>query len=321
MNHFLTVALLLGASLFLTNCKKDDNSSNLTGTAQFEVTDGPVDDANVKGTFVTVTAIKVDGQAISGFSKQTIDLMAYQQGNTKLLGSAKLEAGSYNQVTLVLDYLADEDGNSPGCYVLGTDNVKHNLQASSSATNELTISNGNFEVTENGTTSVVLDFDLRKAVRYEDAPQAGDQYDFVSEAELRTAIRFVAKANTGKVTGTCADNLGFGGDKIVVYAYEKGSFDKETEMQAQGESQLLFKNAVTSSAVNGQGEYTLAFLEEGDYELHFIGYEDKDNDGQLEAKGELRVSLLTNLGLDLANLGLDANANVSIAVQVIGIIP
>ncbi|MBK9013077.1 MAG: hypothetical protein IPM82_02760 [Saprospiraceae bacterium] len=143
----------------------------------------------------------------------------------------------------------------------------------------------------------------------------------MSEAELRSAVRFVAKANTGKVDGTCADNLDFGGEKIIVYAYEKGSFNKSTEMQAQGESQLQFKNAVTSATVNGQGEYTLAFLEEGDYELHFIGYEDTDNDGKLDVKGELQLELLTNLGLNLNNLNVDANASISISVQVIGILP
>ncbi|MBI5916765.1 MAG: DUF4382 domain-containing protein, partial [Bacteroidetes bacterium] len=180
---------------------------------------------------------------------------------------------------------------------------------------------GSFDVAENGTTNVVLDFDLRKAIRYEDAPQAGDQYDFVSDSELRSAVRFVAKVNTGKVNGTCADNLGFGGDKIIVYAYTKGTFNKQTEMQAQGESQLEFKNAVTSSTVNAQGEYTLAFLEEGDYEVHFFAYEDKDNDGKMEIKGELELDLLTNIGLDLNDLSVDANATLSISVLVLGLLP
>jgi len=321
MQHLLAVALLLGTTVLFTNCTKDNDNSNLTGTAQFEITDGPVDDASVKGAFVTVAAIKIDGKEISGFNKQTIDLMAYQQGVTKLLATTKLETGTYSEVTLVLDYMADDNGNSPGCYVLSTDNLKHNLQANANASNHITINTGSFEVKENGTTTVVLDFDLRKAIRYEDAPQAGDQYDFVSETEFRSAIRLVAKANTGKVQGTCADNLGFGGDKIVVYAYKKGTFNKQAEMQGQGESNLMFKNATTSAVVNGQGEYTLAFLEDGDYELHFIGYDDKDNDGKLEPKGALKLDLLTNIGLTLTNLRVDANTTVSVSVQVIGILP
>ncbi len=321
MKYFRTVALLLGITILFTNCTKDDDNSSVTGMTQFEITDGPVDDANVKGTFVTIAAVKVDGKEISGFTKQTIDLMAYQQGNTKILGTTELESGNYTDVTLVLDYQTDADGNSPGCYVLSTDNVKHNLQASSSASNEIRINTGDFEVQAEGQTNVVLDFDLRKSIRYEDAPQAGDQYDFVADTELNSAVRLVAKTKAGKVTGTCADNLGVGGEKIIVYAYTKGTFNKETELAGQGEGMLQFKNAVTSAVVNGQGEYTLAFLEEGDYELHFFGYEDKDNDGQMEVKGELKLELLTNLGLSLQNLSVDANATVSVAVLVLGLLP
>ncbi|MBK9013076.1 MAG: hypothetical protein IPM82_02755 [Saprospiraceae bacterium] len=46
--------------------------------------------------------------------------------------------------------------------MLSTDNVKHNLQAAASASNEIKINTGSFAVQEDGTTNVVLDFDLRK---------------------------------------------------------------------------------------------------------------------------------------------------------------
>lgn len=322
MMQFLGVALLLGSTVLFTNCQNDDEDANSAkGKVRFEITDGPIDDANVKGSFVTIANVKVDGHEIEGFTKQTIDLMAYQHGSTKLLGDLELEAGNYSDVTLVLDYAADAAGNAPGCYVLSTDNMKHNLQASTSASNELNISTGNFEVTEDGTTNVVLDFDLRKSIRYEDAPQSGDGYDFVGDTELRSAIRLVAKAETGTVSGNCSDNLGFGGEKIVVYAYAKGNFDKNTEIKPQGESQLHFKNAVSSAVVNSQGDYTLAFLEEGNYELHFFSYTDNNDDGKLELGSELSLDLLTNLGLDLLNLTVEANATISISVLVTGKLP
>lgn len=320
MKHLIGVSTLLLLLVFFTQCKKDDSAQPM-GSASIEITDGPIDDTNVKGTFVTVTAVKVDGKEISGFSKQTIDLMAYQHGNTKLLGTTELESGTYSEVTLVLDYEKDASGNSPGCYVLTDDNTKHSLQATSSTTSEVKASTGNFEVKEGSTTNIVLDFDLRKAIRHEDAPQATDQYDFVSEAELRSSVRFVTKSETGKVSGKCTDNLGLAGDKIVVYAYKKGSFEKQAEMQGQGASQITFSHAETSASVDAQGNYTLAFLEAGNYELHFFGYEDKDNDGQMEIKGELELSLLGNLGLNLNNLSVAANANVSLTVSVLGLLP
>ena len=83
----------------------------------------------------------------------------------------------------------------------------------------------------------------------------------------------------------------------------------------------MFKNAVSSSVADGNGNYTLAFLEEGEYELHFFGYEDEDNDGRMELQGELQLSLIGNLGLDLNSVSVDANAQVSIDVSIIGLIP
>jgi hypothetical protein len=322
--RFFTGASLLLILLVFSNCSKDDNDSDvtLTGKAQFEITDGPADDANVQGAFITVAAVKVDGQTISNFSgKQTIDLMAYQNGNTKALGLAELETGTYSNVTLVLDYETDANGNSPGCYVLTTDNVKHDLQAAANASNEIALTSTAFEVKENSTTNIVVDFDLRKAIRYEDTPQNDDQYDFVNETEMRVSLRLFAKSETGKVSGKCEDNLGLAGEKIVVYAYKKGTYNKNTEMTAQGESQIQFKNAVTSATVDAQGNFTLAFLEEGDYELHFVGYENSNNTGKREVKGELELNLLTNLGIDLNNISIGADANVSLTVSVIGILP
>ncbi len=320
MKHLLGVTTLLLLLVFFTQCKEDD-SAQPKGSARIEITDGPIDDANVKGTFVTVTAVKVDGKEISGFSKQTIDLMAYQNGETKLLGTTDLEAGTYNDLSLVLDYQKDAAGNSPGCYVLTSDNVKHSLQATSSTTSEVKANTGSFKITEGGATNVVLDFDLRKSIRYEDAPQSNDQYDFVTDSELRSSLRFVAKAEAGKVTGNCEDNFGLAGDKIVVYAYKKGTFNKGAEVSGQGASNVQFKGAVTSGVANNQGNFTLAFLEAGNYELHFFGYEYTNSDGKMEMKGELELSLLGNLGIDLNNVSVGANATATVSVKVLGLLP
>ena len=320
MKHLIGASSLLLLLVFFTQCKEDDSTSP-KGTARIEITDGPIDDTSVKGAFVTVAAVKVDGKEISGFSKQTIDLMAYQNGNTKLLGTTELEADTYSEITLVLDHDSDASGNSPGCYVLTDDNMKHSLQATSSTTSEVTANTGSFDVQEGSATDVVLDFDLRKAIRHEDAPQASDQYDFVSETELKSSVRLLTKAETGMVSGKCNDNLGMAGDKIIVYAYTKGSFNKQTEMQGQGTSLVQFSHAETSATVDAQGNYTLAFLEAGDYELHFFGYEDTDSDGQMEIKGELELSLIGNLGLDLTDVSVGAGANVSLSVNVIGLLP
>jgi hypothetical protein len=297
------------ALLLFTQCDKDDNDND---NVRLEITDAPIDDANIQGVFVTVANVKIDGEPMSGFSgRQTIDLLAYQQGDVKSLGGGKLAAGAHSNVTLVLDYDADANGNNPGSYVLTTDGVKHALKSSANTTSEVTTT-ANFETTENDRTDLVLDFDLRKAVAY--AGSGGSQYQFNGNAELNAAVRVVTKDKTGTVSGTITDQLSTS-EKFVVYAYTKGTFNAATEKQGP----IQFKNAVTSAVVDAQGNYKLAFLEEGTYELHFIGYEDADSDGKFELEGSLLLNLLGSL--DLNNISVAAKTTLDIDVTVTGILP
>src|SRR5688500_11489489 len=88
-------------SLFMA-CSDDAETLNGKGEVEFELTDSPADDANIKGVMVTIAEIQVDGKSISGFSKQTIDVKAYQEGATKLLASVQVDAKTYRNVVLVL---------------------------------------------------------------------------------------------------------------------------------------------------------------------------------------------------------------------------
>lgn len=323
-NLFLGGLILFSFAILFTNCSKDDNDGTnpitAKGDVKFELTDAPIDDASIKGCFVTVTAVKVDGEVISNFSgRQTIDLMAYQNGNVKSLGLAELEAGTYSDVSLVLDYETDADGNSPGCFIQTTDNAKHSLQATSNSTSDLRLNSESFTVEENSTTNIVMDFDVRKAVKRQEN-STEDKYDFVTESELKSSVRVVKKDRTGKVKGKCNDSFNMT-DRIVVYAYKKGEYSKNTETKGQGSSQIMFKNATSSAVADGNGNYTLAFLEEGEYELHFFGYGEADSEGERQIQGELQLSILGNLGLDLNSVSVDANAELSIEVDVTGIIP
>lgn len=307
--------LLVAVSMLtvFTSCEKDDDGSELTGSARFEITDSPIDDASVEGAFVTVSEIKVDGKSVEGFNKTTIDVLAYQNGATKLLADAELEAKTYSSVTLVLDYETDANGNSPGCYIkeAGSD-VKHKLASTS---NEITISH-NLIVAANQQSNWVFDFDLRKCVKREDNG-ANDQYEFVTPAELEAGIRVVAKGSAGVIKGNC-NNAATAADKVVVYAYKKGEYNRNTEINGQGASNVEFSNAVASTTVDASGNYELHFLEEGDYELHFCSY-DENTDGESEIKGTLLLDILGSL--DLTALSLDASATLTVNVAVTGLLP
>lgn len=308
---FHACLLFLSCSLIFMACQKDDPIAS--GQMQVEITDGPVDDVDVKAVFVTVADVKVDGRSWAGFAgKTTVDLMAYQNGVTKVLGNGTLDGKAYSDIVLVLDYDQDSAGNSPGCYVLNDLNEK--IKLTGNATQEIKI-RGDYQPDENEQLDLVVDFDLRKALTYDDSNSG---FKLVSNTELENALRLVAKSETGVIKGTCTDALS-GSEKIVVYAYKKGTFNLETEKTPQGDAQIQFKNAVTSAAVANNGAYQLSFLENGDYELHFVSYIDDDEDGQLEAAGVLEVSVVGDFNI----LGLDLGAAVTLdlAVLVTGVVP
>jgi hypothetical protein len=307
---FMMVAAL---GLVLGACNEDEPMGK--GDVDFEITDAPSDDASVKSVFVTVTDVKISGQSVQGFTKQTIDLKAYQEGNTKLFASAKqLDAKSYSNLTLVLDMNTDASGNSPGCYVQTTDNAKYKLASAASSTMEVAV-NKSWSVANNTKSTVVLDFDLRKSIRYMDDPAV--KYNFVSSGELSSAIRVVGKENAGTISGTYQENGNSNADKIIVYAYKKGSFNASTETSAQGEGKVLFANAVTSAEVK-QGitgkTFKLALLESGEYELHFAAHK-KDANNRLVLQGMLNSQSSVN-GSVAEIIKVDAGVTISVSAMI-----
>jgi hypothetical protein len=309
--HPILLALAAGATLFFTSCDKDKNPSGSTGQLNMEITDGPMEDPSVKAVFVTIAEVKVDGETFSGFSgKKTINLLAYQQGSVAALGLGDLDAGSYENITLVLDAETDATGNSPGCYVQTADNVKHALSAT--ATHSITVAK-HFVVNSGDMTSVVVDFDLRKAIQYQSGGGT-DHYDFVGSAELQSAVRVVIKDQTNHLAGTCQNSI-VATDKIVAYAYKKGEFTRSIEIQS--ENGVDFKNSVASATVDNNGAFSIAFLESGDYELHFAAYKDNNNDGKLDFQGTLILDGL----IDLGNLRLTTSTTLDLNIMVIGILP
>lgn len=318
-NRIILLFFILSGTLLFQNCTKDeDDNPGVSGTISLEITDAPVDDANVQGVFVTIAEVKLDGKTFEGFqTKQTIDLMAYQNGNAKLLGAGEMEARSYSNITLVLDQEQDSAGNAPGCYVLTNDGKKHNLSAASSASNEITFSSAAFEVEKDGQTDLVIDFDLRKTITREGNSSETD-YAFTTETELKNGLRWVKKMEAGKVEGECQDGSLFS-DKIIVFAYKKGTFDKNVETSGQGASNIVFSNAITSVEVQSNGQFELNFLEEGEYDLFFAGYKDTDSDGVFELEGNIVLDLLS--GSDVTTVSVDANASVSLNVVATGLLP
>lgn len=307
--------VMVAAMLFAGACSDDDKVVG-KGDVEFEITDAPIDDTSVKSVMVTVADVKVNGVSIEGFTRQTIDLKSYNEGNTKLLGKLTMDARTYNNIELVLDLDRDANGNAPGCYVLTAEQTKYKLQSSADGMLRLTLSKS-WSVANDATTRVIMDFDLRKSIRYTDDMQA--RYSFVDHANLTSAIRVVTDAKSGHIKGGFNNEENIEGDKIVVYAYKKGSFNAETETQSEGAEGIAFRNAAGSAEVRQTitgHAYTIAYLEEGEYELHFIAYNRDAQTGRFSyaARLESQTTVDGSVG-DIIRVKGSSTINVSSSVK------
>ncbi|MBT8186540.1 MAG: DUF4382 domain-containing protein [Croceitalea sp.] len=313
MKHlFKTTVFALVISLMATSCSKDDNEDvnfdEESYNTTFKLTDAPIDDSKVEAVFVTITDVKVDGNSLNGFTATTVELSALVNGQTQTLGNLDLQAGSYSNIELVLDYDTDVNGNAPGCYVEMANGEKDKLEASANSINV----NKTFEVLASTSNDIVIDFDLRKTIKEEENNLSSD-FEFVTMSELQAGIRVVNDEMAGSISGTANDAENTS-DKIIVYAYEQGTFNEETETQGSGASNVTFANAVTSAEVDGLGNtYNLSFIAEGMYELVFVSYtEDSNNELQFNALLEAESTTGLNLGAISVSSALQVNANVTI---------
>lgn len=304
----LALLLIVG----FASCSDDEggNTDQATYNAKVYITDGPIDNTEVQGVFVTIADVKLNGTSVNGFTKTTVNLHALQNGETQLLGDIDLAANTYNQVTLVLDTQSDASGNTPANYVLTTSNEKIKLTAQNNTINV----NSSYNIAASTANEVIIDFDLRKSI-VTDPGNSG--YNFAAQSQLESSIRVVNKLDAGTITGTATNNTGNNNNKTVAYAYAKGSFNASEENEnAAG---VRFSNAVTSSVATGaSNQFGLYFLTEGAYEIHFASYEDLNNDGVYEFAGMIEAE--GDLGLNLLNIMVTANTSVSLQVLLIAIL-
>ena len=313
-NYGIAAGIFMMTLFTITSCSKnDDSTTSVEGESYnttFKMTDAPIDNANVEGVFVTVADVKVDGTSLEGFSKTTIELSALVDGKTETLGNLDLAAGSYSNIELQLDYVTDDAGNTPGCYVETIDGEKDAIEASAST---ISVTDA-FEVFASASNEVVIDFDLRKTIKDEQATATSSDFEFVSMSELATGIRVLNEETTGKISGRASESQDTS-DKIVVFAYEKGTFNAETETNGKGDSNITFANAVTSSTVaSADGLYSLDFLSEGDYELVFVSYNQNGNQFFFNALLEAE----SNTGLDLGAISVTSTIQLSTNVTITG---
>jgi len=277
----LIAAFLIIPTLMLMSCD-DESSSELdgTGTARIEATDAAVDAQNISGVFLSVDEAQViaNGQvqnSITFDSPREFNLMDFQNGETYLLGELDLEAGVYDEIRLMLT-------STNEAFVQFTDGSTEAVNVPSGSSSGYKI-NGDFEILANGLTEIVLDVDLRKAL-----VKRGN-----GEFNLRPTARLITKSSTGMIQGELDEDDMENADRVVVFAYLEGTF-QDSEMEEPTEGNARFENSVNSAVADANGNFTLAFMPEGDYELVVATF----NENQLQNRFEFETATSVNVMLN-----------------------
>ncbi|NND04929.1 MAG: DUF4382 domain-containing protein [Saprospiraceae bacterium] len=315
--HLGAFLCLISTAFLHVGCDKESDVVSIqTGLIDISVTDAPIDNPEITGAFITIAGIKLNGDTNLLVNKVTIDLLAYQNGNTKKLGIYPVPVGSYQHLELILDIQQDAQGGIPGCYISTVDGKKHNLAASPDLLKNITLPNADINITEDVSADLTIDFDLRKLVKA-DTTNLAVKYQLIDDRDIPMAIRVV----NGELTGTIEGVIDLGNhsnDKVLVFAYSSGSFIAASETTTSASNGLYFQNAINSSSIKADGSFTLAFLPRGSYELIFAVYENDQQNQDLSYLGLLDAK--STAGYLLKDVNVEAKNTVAIAVNTNGLL-
>ena len=204
----LTVLPLLG----LLGCSKDSgtvNSNGSQGDIRIYMVDTPdhYDAVNIVVTEVSVhiaSSDSVSGWTVINATTRTIDLLHLTNGNVDLLGTSRLDVGSYTQIRLKI-------GTGSNVVV---DGQTHPLDIPSGAQTGLKL-NHQFEIEADALYELTLDFDVSRSIHV----TGNDQY------QLRPVIRVIANVVSGSISGVVSPSwanalvyTSVGMDTVTTYA-------------------------------------------------------------------------------------------------------
>ncbi len=255
------IVLTIFAAFVFVSCEDDSDSTK--GNLTLSITDAPIDNSTVAGVYLTITGVQYhksnnDWQTFEDYEgPQKFNILELVNGESALLGSFEMDAGTYTQLRFMLD--APEYGtpnpSNPGCYIEFTDATQEPLFVPSGyETGWKAV--GAFTVPINGDVAVTADFDARKSVF-----EAGVTGMYL----LKPTIRLIVDNQAGQIVGGLS-NISDGVD-IVVYAYEDGVYTTSEADEPAGDTTPRFPNAVTSSIADEADSYHLAYLAPMTYDL------------------------------------------------------
>jgi hypothetical protein len=257
------------ASTSDSNAQAGSNSGS--GSLSLDITDAPVDSAEAVNVVFTGVELKASGGTkidIVYDEPRTINLLDLQGGATApLLEDETLAAGDYQWIRLQVDATDDAGGS----YILLDDGSEHDLFVPGGAQTGLKLVNG-FTVPDNGVVALTIDFDLRKSI----VATGGPNPTYRLKPVLRLINNSESSSISGSVSSTTVASLGSCDTGAAIYVYE-GADVTPGDVGGDGEEPLV--TAMIDTTVPGETnyEYTVAFLEEGDYTIAFTCDGDLDD--------------------------------------------
>jgi hypothetical protein len=276
--------MVAGACLLLSACGGGGSDSipaqNAMGTLRIGISDAPIDSVsvvNIQFSGVTLKHAGGDEIRIDFDNPKDFDLLTLTNGTAgELLPDTSVPAGQYNWVRLAVNAQFDNVFDS---YAM-TPTGQVELRVPSGSENGLKLVSG-FAVSQNETTDLIIDWDLRKALS-DPKGQPG--------LNLRPALRVTNLVTFGTLHGTVSEALlndpGCTNDLAAqtgnaVYVYE-GMID--TPGDISDATNEPFVTATVSQDADGTYRYEVNYLEAGDYSAAFTcqaSSDDADTDDDI----------------------------------------
>ena len=248
----------------------------MDGELTIKITDAPVDTATaVWLQFSGVTVKPKDGSAFDIIfdAPLKINLLALQAGKTAiLLDNVRVPVATYNWIRLHVN--AVRDGNLDtdlDSYIVLDDGSEHELSIPAGAQIGLQIIN-DIDVGSNADVNLLIDFDLRQSI----VVMGNGNY------ALSPVLRMVDMDKTGDLTGIidasllasadCSDADPLTGNAVYVFAGENARPD---DIDGGNDDPVATANVVFNIET-GNYEYTVSYLEVGDYTMAFTCQADFD---------------------------------------------
>jgi hypothetical protein len=252
--------MALASAVMFTACGDDESN---TGRLNLSITDAPIDTDQIEEVVISFSSIEVNGpqgwETVAQFEEPlSINLLDYQEGDGYFITEQELPAGEYSEfrLTLAAPVADGGDASNPGSYLQLTDRQEP-LFVPSGSSSGFKIK-GEFYLQPDGVTNVTLDFNLRKSIVV-----AGSSEKYI----LKPVVRLVVNEDAGMIDGTLVDTDSLGGS-YVVYSYADDTFT-EVEM-TEGTEENAYPNSVNSDLLDENGNFRLAFMNSGTYDLYFV---------------------------------------------------